>query len=124
MLVPPGCAVRLIDLPCSVNAMVAVDEEGYANIYLNARHSFEKQRKSLRHELEHLERGDMYSDASIRQVEGASTLQPLIRARDLPPPKPRMTQAVARDMLTLNRLGLLTRPDPLLNLPDYNIWGD
>lgn len=67
--VPAGCAVRLIDLPYSVEAMVAVDEEGYANIYLNSRKSYETQRRSLRHELEHLVRDDMFNDKGINEVE-------------------------------------------------------
>lgn len=67
--VPAGCAVRLIDLPYGVEAMVAVDEEGYANIYLNSRQSYETQKRSLRHELEHLVRDDVYNDKGITEIE-------------------------------------------------------
>lgn len=66
---PDGCCVRLIDLPYSVGAMVALDENGYASIYINARQSYEKQKKCLRHELRHLQYNDMFNNKSIYEVE-------------------------------------------------------
>lgn len=63
--------VRLIDLPCAVKAVTALDDEGLANIYLNAKLSQETQRKALKHELNHLDRDDFYNDLDIRTVEGA-----------------------------------------------------
>lgn len=63
------CYVRLIDLPVSVNALVAFDEDGFASIYLNARLSREKQRKSLRHELRHIHRDDAYNNIGIKTIE-------------------------------------------------------
>ena len=66
---PENCAVRLIDLDPAVDGLLAVDESGFANIYLNARLSREAQRKALRHELNHYRRGDLYSKADIRGVE-------------------------------------------------------
>lgn len=67
---PYGCSIRLIDLPYSIGAMVALDEEGYASIYINARHSIEKQKRNLIHELRHLKRDDVYNDKSIYMIEG------------------------------------------------------
>lgn len=46
--------VRLVDLPDAVPALVARDETGFYNIYLNARASREQQKKALRHELAHI----------------------------------------------------------------------
>ena len=66
---PEECRVRLIDLDPGVGALISMDEEGFANIYLNARYSRERQLEALRHELAHLERGDIYSDEDIRTVE-------------------------------------------------------
>ena len=66
---PENCAVRLIDLDVSVGGLIAVDEAGFVNIYLNARLSRDAQMKALRHELRHYYRGDLYSDADIREVE-------------------------------------------------------
>lgn len=92
--VPPGCAVRLIDLPYSVDEMVSIDEEGFASIFLNARHSHEQQQKSLRHALRHLDKDDFYNDKDIRTVEARADgldvvqkdVQKLIKASDLLPP--------------------------------------
>lgn len=67
---PYGCSIRLIDLPYSIGAMVAIDEEGYASIYINSRHPVEKQRHNLLHELKHLERDDVYNDKSVYEIEG------------------------------------------------------
>lgn len=66
---PENCAVRLIDLDVRVGGLIAVDEEGFVNIYLNARLSRDAQMKALRHELRHYYRDDLYSDADIREVE-------------------------------------------------------
>lgn len=74
---PDDCAVRLIDLDPGVGGLIAVDEEGFVNIYLNARLSQDAQRRALQHELRHYYRGDLFSDADIREVE---------RAVDAPPP--------------------------------------
>lgn len=61
--------IRLIDLPCSVHALVVYDEDGFPNIYLNSRMSREAQRKALRHELRHIARDDAFNAADIRSVE-------------------------------------------------------
>lgn len=63
--------VRLIDLPCAVKAMTALDDEGFPNIYINSKLSQEAQYKALKHELNHLDRDDFYNDLDIRTVEGA-----------------------------------------------------
>ena len=59
----------MIDLPYSLGAMVSVDEDGFASIYLNSRLNYEKQRACLKHELKHLSNDDIYNDKSIREVE-------------------------------------------------------
>ena len=112
--VPPGCAVRLIDLPYSVDEMVSLDEEGFASIYLNARHSYEKQRKSLRHAIRHLNGNDFYNDKDIRTIEQEADEESIQKKRSI---------GVMRDMNTLRRIGIIIndwRDDPLLNLPDYD----
>lgn len=68
-IVPSGCCVRLIDLPVSVDAMVAFDEDGYASIYLNARLTYEKQRMALRHELRHIHNDDAHNKTDIHAAE-------------------------------------------------------
>lgn len=61
--------VRLVDLPARVGGMVSVDDEGFYNIYLNARLTRERQRKALRHELDHIAEDDLYNTRSIEAVE-------------------------------------------------------
>lgn len=61
--------VRLIDLPVTVDALVAYDEYGYASVYLNARLSREMQREALRHEIRHMRYDDAYSSVDIRTAE-------------------------------------------------------
>jgi len=61
--------VRYIDLPYGVNGLLVYDENGEPNIYINARASYDMQRKAIRHELRHIRRGDVDSRRSIRRVE-------------------------------------------------------
>lgn len=61
--------VRIIDLPHSVNGLIALDEEGFHNIYINAHLSAEGQRKALKHELDHLAHNDFYNNKSIKRIE-------------------------------------------------------
>lgn len=69
MRIPPWCAVRLIDLPYRVGAMIAVDDDGFTNIYINARLALERQKKCLKHELRHMRNDDVFSSRTIRDVE-------------------------------------------------------
>ena len=66
---PENCRVRLVDLPLRAGGAIAVDADGFINIYLNVRLSRREQRMALLHELEHHYRGDLYSDRDIRSVE-------------------------------------------------------
>ena len=61
--------VRLVDLPDAVPALVAQDEEGFFNIYLNARASREQQKKALRHELAHIVRRHFEDDRPTAVIE-------------------------------------------------------
>lgn len=69
LVLPQDCRVRLIDLAYGVGAAIALDEDGTANIYVNARLSREAQRRALRHELWHYYREDMFREAGIREIE-------------------------------------------------------
>lgn len=64
-----GYCVRLIDLPVSVDALVAYDEYGYASVYLNARLSREMQQNALRHEMRHIGYDDAYNTDDIMSAE-------------------------------------------------------
>lgn len=61
--------VRLADLPPGVKAMTCLSEDGFANVYVNARLNREQQWNAMLHELRHLMRDDAYNDLPIWQVE-------------------------------------------------------
>lgn len=61
--------VRLLDLPYTVKAVTAMDEDGYYNIYINSKLSKETQQKAVQHELAHVQMNDFYSSADIRDIE-------------------------------------------------------
>ena len=62
--------IRQLDLPYGVKGFVALDDEGFPNIYVNSRLTQEEQYKAATHELKHIACGDFFSDADIRSVEG------------------------------------------------------
>lgn len=86
-------AVRLIDLPADVGGFITESPDGFVNIYINARHSREGQRKAYRHELRHAENDDLHSDEPLAVIEARAegvdprlrSIPHLLRARDLPP---------------------------------------
>lgn len=61
--------VRLVDLPPRVGGMVSMDDEGFYNVYINARLTRERQREALRHELDHIAEDDLYNSRPIEAVE-------------------------------------------------------
>jgi hypothetical protein len=97
LISPDDYAVRLLDMPASVGGFIKESPDGFLNIYINARHSREGQRRSCRHELRHAENDDLRSTEPLEVIEArAAGVDPrlkaiphLLRARDLlPPPKP------------------------------------
>lgn len=68
---PNEYEIRLLDLPHSVKAFVALDDEGFPNIYVNSRLSQEEQYRAATHELKHIARNDFGNDHDIKAVEGA-----------------------------------------------------
>ena len=61
--------IRMMDLPHGVKAVVSMDEEGFANIYVNARLSHDEQIAAARHEIMHVVREDAYNRDAIEEVE-------------------------------------------------------
>lgn len=62
--------IRYIDLPCSINAMTIMDNDGFFNIYVNGRLDYDSQQIAIQHELNHIRRDDFYkSDVPINQIE-------------------------------------------------------
>ena len=62
-------AVRLIKLPPNVKGYVHRDADDFNNIYINKDMSWEEQRKTEKHELEHIKREDFDNDLTIPEIE-------------------------------------------------------
>ena len=56
-------------MPVGVHGMTIKDENDDYNIYLNARLSGDAQVVAFRHELEHIKRGDFYSEKGVGEIE-------------------------------------------------------
>ncbi len=65
----PEIPIRLMDLPHNIKGFVLYDDEGEPNIYINARSSYDEQKKAVRHELRHIRRADAFSRKNIRTIE-------------------------------------------------------
>ena len=105
------CTVRLIDLPEAVGAILAVDEDGHNNVYVNARWGYNGQRRAYKHEMKHIVNDDMNNADDIRTVEARADGTPpalrsiprLIRAADLPRPQRRPVKLTHRQAAVLLR---------------------
>jgi len=62
----------LQNLPVSIHGFCFHDDDGQPVVVLNARLSAEKRMKAYRHELEHIERGEMY-DQTYKEYEEETT---------------------------------------------------
>ena len=60
--------VRLVDLPCSVRGCVVKDDD-YYTVLLNSRMSAEMQKKTYKHEIEHIDCEDFSCDLPIDYIE-------------------------------------------------------
>ena len=61
--------VRVMDMPVSTPGFVTYDEDDHANIYLNARYSREKNRRTAAHELTHVLHDDIHNADPIQVIE-------------------------------------------------------
>lgn len=139
-------AVRVMDLPVGVGGFVTESPDGFLNIYINARHTSAKQRKSFRHELTHGENDDLHSQEPLAVIEARAdgtdvrlkAIPHLMRARDLLPslppvgkvaPAQPVTDEVPRPSsaapsLTPHQLAVIRRAltdlDNFCLTPDYN----
>ena len=68
-----------------VPALVSPDEDGHYNIYINEKLAPQARIESFLHELEHAERDDFHSSATIREVEGEQTVLEIPVAVEPPP---------------------------------------
>lgn len=78
-----------------IGGSVEVDPDGFASIYINSRRSAAQQQETLRHELRHLQNGDLDNDDPIEVVEARATAREIIPERPEPPaadPAPQAAQ--------------------------------
>ena len=61
--------VYMVNFPPTIRGAVRLSEDGFASIYINDALSDEAKRRTLKHELRHIERGDFYSDRPIEEIE-------------------------------------------------------
>lgn len=59
--------IRYLSMPITVRAFTIIDSDGLYNIYLNDKLAFDDSEKAIKHEIEHIIRGDFfrYDPASI-----------------------------------------------------------
>jgi len=66
--VQPTIRTLLRDMPGSIRGFVKAEDDCYT-IVLNASLSFEQQRETFHHEVDHILNGDCYSTGSADQIE-------------------------------------------------------
>jgi len=64
--------IRIVDMDITTKAVTVLDNESDYNIYINARWATNEQITALKHELQHINRGDFYRDADIYEKETMS----------------------------------------------------
>ena len=94
--------IRVVDgMPDGSRGCVIYDEEGFANVYINARLSSIGQHNAADHEMVHIINDDINNDDDIRTIESRANgtdirktkvLSTLMKAKDLlPPPEKKQT---------------------------------
>ena len=66
--------VRLVDLPSCVKEVTIPSEDGFKNIYINARLSGEGRKRALIHELKHLANDDFLNEVPIEKAESLASI--------------------------------------------------
>lgn len=111
MMTEGDYCIRYLDQPnYKIRGSVHIDEDGFANIYINPRLSTEQQLKSMLHELAHLENDDLYNDDPLSLAEARAS------RKEAPPPDP-FKRVYDRGMAYYG----LRRDDPLWNIL-FDLW--
>ena len=61
--------VRIMDMPDGSKGCVVYDDDGFSNVYINARLSQEQRVKEFWHEIHHIIKDDLNNDDDISTVE-------------------------------------------------------
>lgn len=68
-MIPDDVIIRLTKLPAAVDGFTSPSVDGCYNVYINQSLTVERRRRTLRHELDHIERDDFYLGRSLGEVE-------------------------------------------------------
>ena len=69
MLTSDDYLVRFIRLPAHIKALTCIDDNGFANIYVNDQLTFDERDAAVRHELTHLLHDDAFNNLPIQSAE-------------------------------------------------------
>ena len=61
--------IKMLNMPTSIRALTVMNEDGSFTIFINCRLSFEQQKKSFLHELEHINNNDFDKMISVDTLE-------------------------------------------------------
>lgn len=73
--------VKYVDMPTSIRSFVRESPDGYMTIVINPRLSYYMQRLACRHEIAHIERGDLDDIRDADMIEGEIKKTPALRER-------------------------------------------
>lgn len=104
--------IRVMDMPYGSNGVVIYDDDDFANIYINARSGSIQQKKTAKHELDHVEHDDIHSDEDIAAVEARARMNSGESPADLTDTIPHLKRA--SDL----KKNAPKRPAPLVFDPD------
>jgi len=62
--------VRLVPLPAGVHGCVSEDCDGFYNVYINVRDSYDRQREAGAHEIKKHIEGNDFAKLDVREIEG------------------------------------------------------
>lgn len=67
---PDNYTITYMNMPFKIFGFTLYDgNDDYYTIFVNARHSFYEQQKTLKHELNHIIQGDLKSNVNINEIE-------------------------------------------------------
>lgn len=68
-------SVNIIDMPVVIKGFTRLCEYDFYSIYINAKYSLDEQKRILKHELNHINKGHFYSDLSVSECETEASEQ-------------------------------------------------
>lgn len=67
---PENYTINYLNLPYKIFGFTLYDgAEDYYTIYINLRHSYQEQKKAIKHELNHILYGDLLHNVDVNEIE-------------------------------------------------------